>query len=148
MLSLCEPTVGPNFTFSSGGNFTTVDYCFINCWAAHLVASCEVSSKHPLNLSDHLLIRIELNCKPDLLVLSNQVTPKPNWRKAIKDSSIHAYQSMISSQLSSFLSAPLSNVDEIESKISSVAALLHQAASDTIPTYRSKGRTKNHIHDN
>ena len=87
-VSLCPPTAGPNYTHLSGGRSTTVDNCLINCWAAHLVSSCEVLTKHGLNLSDHLPIHIVLYYSSDHLLPYTQSIPKLNWRKAVKDGSV------------------------------------------------------------
>lgn len=146
-ISLCPPSVGPNYTFSSGGRSTTVDYCFINCWAAHLVSSCKVLSKHPLNLSDHLPIQTVLNCSPDFLLSNAQSTPKLNWSKAVKDGSVLLYQSSICSCITPILSTPLSTIDEVNSEISSVASSMCHTASDFIPKFRQKRKTKSYIHD-
>ena len=43
---------GPTYTYSSGGNFTTVDYILTNSDGSRGVSSCSVD--HPLNTSDHL----------------------------------------------------------------------------------------------
>jgi len=66
-VSLCELTSGPYFYFS-GGRRTTVDFCLLDNWAAHLVSDCVVMSQHPLNLSDHLALAVEVNCKPHPLM--------------------------------------------------------------------------------
>lgn len=36
--TLCELNSGPDFTYFSGGRRTTVVYCLLNNWAAHLVS--------------------------------------------------------------------------------------------------------------
>ena len=57
-VSLSDLATGPTHTFSGGGRSTTVDFCFIDCWAAHLVLECEAQQRHPLNLSDHLALKV------------------------------------------------------------------------------------------
>ena len=39
-ISLSDLAKGPMYTYFSGKNSTTVDYCLIDCWAAHLVTRC------------------------------------------------------------------------------------------------------------
>ena len=63
VVSLKDIAEGPMSTFFSGNRSTTVDYCFIDCWAAHLVTGCEVLDRHPLNLSHHLALTVKLICK-------------------------------------------------------------------------------------
>ena len=63
-VSLSDLATGLLHTLCSGGRITRVDYCFIDCWAAHLVLDCEMKQRHPLNLSDHLGLKVKLNCKP------------------------------------------------------------------------------------
>ena len=145
-VSLCPPYCCPNYTYLSGGISTTMDYCLINCWAAHLVSSCEVITKHPLNLSDHLPIQIVLYCSPDHLLPYTRSTPKLNWRKAVKDGSVLILQSFISSFISPLLSTPLSTTDEVNSEISSVASSLSLTALEIIPKFRQKRKTKLYIH--
>ena len=45
---LSDLMTGPTYTFSGGGRNTRVDFCFIDCWAAHLVLECEVQQCHPV----------------------------------------------------------------------------------------------------
>ena len=80
-VSLSDLAEGSLHTFCSGGRNTTVDYCFIDCWAAHLVLDCEVKQHHPLNLSDHLALNVKLNCKPQQMTPHENTNHKLNWRK-------------------------------------------------------------------
>ena len=81
---ISDLATGPTYTFSSGGRNSTVDFCFIDCWAAHLVLECGAQEHHPLNLSDHLALKVRLNCKPQLLAHENN-NQKLNWRMASCD---------------------------------------------------------------
>ena len=47
---------GPNYTFFSSANRTTVNYIITDASLASTVCECHVHSHHPLNLSDHLPI--------------------------------------------------------------------------------------------
>ena len=144
--SLSDLATGPTHTFSGGGRNTTVDFCFIDCWAAHLVLECEVQQHHPLNLSNHLALKVKLNCKPQLMAHEN-TNQKLNWRKASSNGSIENYQDMVSSILSPILEHPLVSITEVDEEIASVVSLLHQAAAATISTFRHKSKVKNFIHN-
>ena len=89
--SLVDTAAGPTYTFCSGNCYTVVDYCLVDSWAAHLVSSCEILDRHALNRSDHLAIRLKLDCHPQLLVHPMQNQPKLNWRKSQKDGSLCQY---------------------------------------------------------
>ena len=89
--SLTNTATGPKHTFSNGDCRTTIDYCLVDSWAAHLVTSCNVLDQHALNLSDHLAIRIKLDCHPQLLVHPKENQPKLNWRKSQNKSIPHSH---------------------------------------------------------
>ena len=73
-VSLSDLSRGPTHAFSSGGRNTTVDFCFIDFWAAHLVLECEVLSRHPLNLFDHLPLNVKLDCEPQQITHHTNTT--------------------------------------------------------------------------
>ena len=56
-------TSGPNYTYHNGSHYTSVDYCLLDCWSAHMVRGCGTIDHHPLNLSDHLPVfaRLDIN---------------------------------------------------------------------------------------
>ena len=146
-VSLSDLATGPTHTFFGGGRNTTVDFCFIDCWAAHLVFECEVQQRHPLNLSDHLALNVKLDCKPQVMVHHEDTNRKLNWTKAASNGSIVNFQNMVSSSLTPFLEHPLVSITEVDKEIASVVTLLHQAAAATIPISRCKSRVKHFIHD-
>ena len=41
---------GPMYMYHSGTHCTTVDYCLLDCWAAHMVRGCGTIDHNPLNL--------------------------------------------------------------------------------------------------
>ena len=145
-VSLSDPTTGPTHTFYGGGRNTTVDHGFTDCWAAHLVLECEVKQRHPLNLSNHLTLKVKLNCKPQLMT-HHENTKKLNWRKTASDGSIENFQNMVSSNLSPILEHPQVSITKVDEEIASVVSLLHQAAAATILAARHKSRVKNVVHD-
>ena len=134
-------------TFSSGGRNTTVDFCFIDCWAAHLVLECEVLSHHPLNLSDHLPLKVKLDCNSQQIVHHTNTNKKLNWRRASSIGSIENYQNVVSSNITPFLECPLVSIAEVDQEIASVTSLLHQAASAAIPITGRKLHVKNFVQD-
>ena len=146
-VSLSDLAKGPMYTFFCGNKTTTVDYCLIDCWAAHLVTGCEVLDHHPLNLSDHLALTVNLDCKPHLLNPPEQAHPKLNWRKAILDGSIQEFQEYASSNLSPLLNHSLETIAEIDEEIMAVTSILHHAATETIPVIRNSTKVKNYIRD-
>ena len=81
-VSLCDLATGPTHTFyGGGGRNTTVDFCFLDCWAAHLVLECVVLPRHPLNLSDHLAVKVKLDCQPEKNVTNGERQPKTKLEK-------------------------------------------------------------------
>ena len=95
---------GPNYTFFSGANRTTVDYIITDASLASTMCECRVHSHHPLNLSDHLPITISL------LISSFLEFPSPtcteiNWAKSINSVGIQAYVQEISSVITPFLAS-------------------------------------------
>ena len=56
-------------------------------------------------------------------------------------------QSSIASFISPLLSTPLSTIDKVNSKISSLASFLYLTVSKIIPKFRQKRKTKLYIHD-
>ena len=119
-VSLSDLAMGPAHTFSSGGRNTTVDFCFIDCWAAHLVLECEVLSRHPLNLSDHLPLKVKLDCNSQQIVHHTNTNKKLNWRRASSIGSIENYQNVVSSNITPFLERPLVSIAEVDQEIASV----------------------------
>ena len=84
---------GPDYTYSSGGHFTTVDYVLTNQDGARGVCSCSVLEEHPPNTSDHLPI---ITCSLDTTFLRSEPTPAfphtyPDWSKAAKTESLLQY---------------------------------------------------------
>ena len=102
---------------------------------------------HPLNLSDHLALTVNLDCKPHLLNPPEQAHPKLNWRKAILDGSIQEFQEYVSSNLSPLLNHSLETIAEIDEEIIAVTSILHHAATETIPVIRNSTKVKNYIRD-
>ena len=147
--SLVDAAKGPVYTFSNGNRFSTVDYCFIDSWAAHIVADCEVLDHHPLNLSDHLAIKLSINCQPQLLTNSDQKYPSLNWSKAQTHCCFSQYQACVSSNLSPILNQASDNYDvsDVENEIQNVVSILHDAAKSSIPTYKHKKKNNPFIHD-
>ena len=146
-VSLSDIAEGPMSTFFSGNRSTTVDYCFIDCWAVHSVTGCEVLDHHPLNLSDHLALTVKLICRPHLLTPPEQSDRKLNWRKAISDGSIQNFKEVVSSNLSPLLNHTLETIAEVDEEIASVVAILHRAAIETNPAIRLNTKIKNYIRD-
>ena len=108
---------------------------------------CEVLDHHPLNLSYHLALTVNLDCKPHLLNPPEQAHPKLNWRKAILDGSIQEFQEYVSSNLSPLLNHSLETIAEIDEEIMAVTSILHHAATKTIPVIRNSTKVKNYICD-
>ena len=147
LVETCKQVLVFQYTFSSGGRNSTVDFCFIDCWAAQLVLECGVQERHPLNLADYFSLKKRLNCKPQLLTHKNN-NQKLNWRKASHDGSIGNYQDKVSSNLSPIIEHPLMSITEVARwRETSVVSLLLQAVAATIPTFRHKYKAKNFIPD-
>ena len=93
---------------------------------------------------DHLVLAVNLNCKPQSLNPPEQAHSKLNWRKAILDGSIQEFQEYVSSNLSPLLNHSLETIVEIDEEIISI---LHHAATETIPVIRNSTKVKNYIRD-
>ena len=128
---LCDLATGPTHTFyGGGGRNTTVDFCFLDCWAAYLVLECAVLPRHPLTLSDHLAVKVKLDCQPEKILQPENVNRKLNWKKAHSNGCIESFQKIVNS-----LSV---HVTEIDGEIASVVSIIHQAAAATIPSSGQK----------
>ena len=92
---------GPNYTFSSGTHFTTVDYIFASQNLASLIDSCGIMDEHELNISDHLPIFTTFKAK--LIDTPSQVSTtktKMNWREASRTHATLLYTSQVDNKLS------------------------------------------------
>ena len=92
--SLCHLSCGPSFTYCSVGHHTAVNYCLLDCQAAHLLQECKMLDHFPLNISDHLPVSLHL----DLVSLTQSTLmtpPKINWKSAKLDGSI-TFQQLLS----------------------------------------------------
>ena len=107
---------------------------------------CEVQQRHHVNLSDHLALRVKLNCKPQL-VAPKQSNQKLNWRKAFSDGSILNFQNEVTSYLSSLLEYPIQNIAKLDEEITSVISILHETNTATIPVIKHKVKAKSFIRD-
>ena len=111
---------GECYTFENGSHKTTVDYCLVDSGYAHLLKSCSTLSPDPLNLSDHLPLRVSLD-----VFTTKFTTPKSppalNWQQAVKEGSVQGFEENVSCFLSEILRrlAPLST-DELDNEITLV----------------------------
>ena len=55
-VSLGSLSSGPSYTYSSGENFSTIDFAIANLDALRGILSCVTLEDHPLNTSDYLLL--------------------------------------------------------------------------------------------
>ena len=70
-VSLGSFASGPSYTYSSGENFSTIDFAIANLDAVRGISSCGTLEYHPLNTSDHLL----LSCFVEISHLRNEISP-------------------------------------------------------------------------
>ena len=90
--SLCSIASGPSYTYTSGGNSTTIDYIISNSDAFRGISSCSTLEEHALNTSDHLSITFSLNlthirAPPSPIIPSSDI----DWSRAVKEGNILLY---------------------------------------------------------
>ena len=112
-VSLTSLATGPCHTFSSGKNFTTVDYIVSNHDALRGLLSCSTIDEHPLNTSDHLPVACCLN-------LHVRDPPKPafsvdnlDWNQAVKEDKVQAYAEASDNVVKPLLKKDYSSIDEL-----------------------------------
>ena len=139
---------GPKYTYHSGTHYTTVDYCLLDCWAAHMVEGCGTIDHHPLNLSDHLPVFAHL----DINLLTNSKATKQvklNWKKGSTDGITDEYKSQLHDCISTLLCdcPPPSTIEGIGDEIERVAEMLKYTALNTIPAVQPRKPKKRFIND-
>ena len=145
MLPHC--VIWPIHTFyGGGGRNTTVDFCLVDCWAAHLVLECGILPRHPLNLSDHLALKLKLDCQLQEMS-KHEDNGKLNWQKANSKGCIKSYQELVTSNVGPLFERPLVSITEVDEEIAAVVTVLYNAAMATIPSCRRKSQIKNFIRD-
>ena len=70
---------GECYTFENGSHKTTVDYCLVDSGYAYLLKSCSTLSPDPLNLSDHLPLRVSLDVSTTKFTTPKS-PPALNWQ--------------------------------------------------------------------
>ena len=93
-----------------------MDYCLVDSGYAHLLKSCSTLSPDPLNLSDHLPLRVSLDVSTTKFTTPK--SPALNWQQAVKEGSVQGFEENVSCFLSEILRrpAPLS-MDELHNEI-------------------------------
>ena len=145
--SLSQLATGPVYTYSSGPNFTTLDYIIENVASSSAMVSCRVEDEHPLNTSDHLPITSELNLT---LLTSTSATPDHaalNWTAAIRDGCVSQYAAETDRGIAPLLKKDYSSTEEIESDITLVSKLLIDSSYSTIPILRCHYNSSNRVYD-
>ena len=98
----------------------TVDY-----WAAHLVLECGVLPRHPLNLSDHLALKLKLDCQLLEMPKHEDNNGKLNWQKADSKGCIKSYQELVTSNVGPLFECPLVSITEVDVEIAAVVTVLY-----------------------
>ena len=129
---------GPNYTFFSSTLHSMVDYILTESSLAGQVASCSVHQHHPLNLSDHLPISVEIT-------LHTRISPPPtvasrpiNWAQAIENGDVHGFAEQVSSLTSPFVHATNQSVNELQWEIAFVTRGIIDAATRCLPRKKVK----------
>ena len=145
-VSTSNTVSGPKYTFFSSTSHSTVDYILTESSLADKVTSCYVHQHNPLNLSDHLLISMEM-------ILHTSVSPPPtvlirpiNWARAIENGAVHGFAEQVSSLTSPFVSATNQSVNELQLEITYVTKGIIHAASRCLPHMKVK-KTKSFLKD-
>ena len=137
---------GPNYTFFSGTNQTTVDYIITDVCLASAMCECQVHDHHPLNFSDHLPITISLELS-SFLKSPSLSCPKINWTKSLNCDGIQEFAQEISNFISPLLLNTPTSVSELNAEIISVCEAIQQAAFNNLSTRPKHKQPKTYIKD-
>ena len=132
--SHCIASSGPNYTYHSGRNFTTIDYIITNKLASDLLTAAKVLPDHSLNVSDHLPITISL----DLNIengKSASVKPKIYWDKAISSGLINSYTLAVRNAITPLLDSSCEDITQLNKEIQHVCANVCKLANSILPKY-------------
>ncbi len=136
--SRSESVTGADYTYANGPHRTTVDYCMMDSCIAHTVLTFAILYPDVLNLSDHLPISINLDIR-SAMESTISPTPKLNWQRAEKDSSVRLFSDQIMVFLSSILQQPRpSSPEELDMEITKVCGFIKNAANSHIPSLNPK----------
>ena len=123
-VSMSASAVGPDYTYFSGENRTTVDYIFTDAETAQFLDSCYTHDLHGLNTSDHLPISV-LFSLPTMHLIPKERTQrqvKINWEQAISTGSLHSYQKLVKATLVKIIGRCYNTVEELNDEIKIVTS--------------------------
>ena len=145
--SLSGCASGPNYTFHSGGNFSTVDYIFTDVEASSEIEKCWTHEEHPLNLSDHLPVTVILSGGGAVQQTQDSDHGiKIDWTKADMNGVCSMFQEAMRDRLSPFIGKFWSDVNQLNDEIQHVSSLIINAAETFLPHCKtiktSRSRTK------
>ena len=132
--SLSGCASGPNYTFHSGGNFSTVDYIFTDVEASSGIEKCWTHEEHPLNLSDHLPVTVILSGGGAMQQTQDSDHGiKIDWTKADMNGVCSMFQEAMRDRLSPFIGKFQSDVNQLNDEIQHVSSLIINAAETFLP---------------
>ena len=105
----------PLYTYSSGDNFSTIDFAIANLDALRGIFSCVTLEDHPLNTSDHL----PLSCFVETSHLRNEIssafpTQPLDWKVGAKYFHTINYANACDNITRPFIGNEYSSIEEIE----------------------------------
>lgn len=123
----------PTFFHENGRDSSEIDYILTKCHSTIFQGPTKVVGKHPLNLSDHVLVSANLNvrhCTKKIDSVSIHV--KPKWHKCDLDLFKESVRTHIQQ---SFLCKHTSSAYDIHCQIRDLTDILKNAAELSIPGY-------------
>ena len=139
---------GPGHSYESSVARTTVDFTFMNVEASSLLLSCKTHECADLNTSDHLPQSSTLSISAiEKCVVSDARDFVLDWQAATRDEDIAGYEAEVRHTLLPFLNTTFDDVVQVDEELRNVAALLVDAAKNTLlqVSRRKRRRYSDHI---
>lgn len=135
--SICN---GPEFTFfsSDGKSKSLIDHILLQKSKFDLVVKADIIDDHPLNISDHHPVKIEL-VRPyahNTMRADQHIMKSVNWKKASPDQISRYKEAIRTDFLAQVHTAERETNVDIEIIIQSMINILHDAASKFLPIKR------------
>ena len=140
ILSLCERSRGPSYTFWNSTSETTIDYIIGDADTSSSMVHCFTHEVADINTSDHLPITAVFN-----LPNTSSSTPvadmgqkKINWAQAMKSPKMSVYKDSVTALINPLLGRSYENIDEINNEISEVLRSIFEISLSTLPIVVNK----------
>ena len=127
---LCQ---GPDYTFFTNTQNSTLDYILTDVDFYDNVLNCIVHPHHPLNLSDHLPLTTTLKLCCEEQVHLTQPILRLNWRFAVETGVVCTYEDGMNKVIKPLLDLRGQTLGEIDNEIQFVSNMMIQTAANHIP---------------